>query len=56
VVVRFVVFVVVLLLLKQEAAVGMWKSRVLCEISKRRWAACCAVHGRGISIAVVARG
>src|SRR2546427_4054814 len=47
----FVLFVV-RLLLKREAAVGMWKSRVVCEISKRRWTVCCAVHGRVISIAV----
>jgi hypothetical protein len=32
--------------------VGMWESRVLCEISKRRWASFCDVHGRVISTAV----
>jgi len=27
----------------------MWESRVLCEISKRRWKSFCDFHGRVIS-------
>ena len=30
----------------------MWESRVLCEISKRRWKSVCDFHGRAISTAV----
>jgi hypothetical protein len=30
----------------------MWESRVLCEISKRRWKSFCDFHGRDISTAV----
>ena len=34
----------------------MWESRVLCEISKRRWTAFCDVHGRVISTALLGVG
>jgi hypothetical protein len=37
--------------LTEVSAVGMWESRVLREISKRRWESFCDFHGRGISTA-----
>lgn len=36
---------------KEEAAVGMWESRVLCEISKVRWESVWDFHGTAISTA-----
>ncbi|MPZ19425.1 MAG: PQQ-binding-like beta-propeller repeat protein, partial [Luteitalea sp.] len=36
---------------RRRMAVGMWESRVLCEISKRLWASFCDVHRRVISTA-----
>jgi hypothetical protein len=35
----------------RSSAVGMWESRVLCEISKRLWKSFCDFHSRDISIA-----
>lgn len=37
-----------------DRLVGMWESRVLCEISKSLWKPCCGFHGDAISTAVFA--
>jgi len=31
--------------IQEQSAVGMWESRVLCEISKSRWKPFCGFHG-----------
>ena len=36
---------------KRNRLVGMWASRVVCEMSKRLWASFCDVHRRVISTA-----
>ena len=35
-----------------DRLVGMWESRVLCEISKSLWKPFCGFHGDAISTAV----
>jgi len=37
-----------------DRLVGMWESRVLCEISKSLWEPFCGFHGDAISTAVFA--
>ena len=37
-----------------DRRMGMWESRVLCEMSKSRWKPFCGVHGDAMSTAVFA--